>query len=225
MIQSKILRTVILLVTIGWTVVYSIYGWRELCSVLIGHKSIRRSVSFTDLSAPEWFMLHPLLAILGTVALPVPGIILRKYKGYWSKKIHALFMTVSSLAVFLSVYVVFVNRSVREKPHLASTHAWYGATIFAGYILFTLSGFYGLDPDWASVKDEKLKKTIKWIHKSGGRIFAVIGYWVCLTGWQKLFHRDEAKMRLAFVVVITASVLTILDPIVGLFNRMKAKNE
>ena len=224
MALSALGRSVLMLLTVAWSVAYCFFGWTELSSVLIGHKTIRRSVSLTDFSANEWFILHPLLAVLGTVALPVPGIILRSYKGYWSKKYHAILLGLSTLAVFLSVYVVFVNRSVRGKSHISSLHSFFGLMLFLGYVLFTLVGVFAMDPDWAWLdQSSPLRAQLKSVHKVWGRPLLVVGYLVCLSGWYKFFRHDFVQMQNAIVVVAVAIVLTYLDVIIGLIDEWKTK--
>lgn len=224
MALSSLGRSVLILLTIAWSVAYCFYGWTALSSVLIGHRTIRRSVSLTDFSANEWFILHPLLAVLGTVALPVPGIILRRYKGYWSNKFHAIFLGLSTLAVFLSVYVVFVNRSVRGKSHISSLHSFFGLMLFLGYILFTLVGVFAMDPDWAWLNHSSpLRAQLKAVHKVWGRPLLVMGYLVCLSGWYKFFQHNSEQMQNAVVVVVVAIVLTYIDMIIALIEEWRTK--
>jgi hypothetical protein len=182
---------------------------------LVGGDDWLSSFSNSDPSNAAWFVAHPILAIAGSVILPVPAIILRKYKGYWSKKIHAYVFGLSLIALFLSLYIAFVHKDVRGKDHLVSLHAKAGAFLAASYLVLAMVGLLALDPDFARVIDKTRKTNLKWIHKSGGRELAVVGYWICFSGWVKFF--DGPVLWVGGAVAFVATFLTYLDPLVDTF--------
>jgi len=178
-----------------------------------------------DGTSPKWFILHPLLAIAGTVSIPVPAIILRKYKGYWSKKIHGYFFVLSLVLTGASMYFVYVNKALRRKPHLYSWHALGGALVVVGYLCLFSAGLMALDPDFACIgKTNPLRETLKWVHKSGGRVLLVLGYWVCFSGWYK-FYQDGAEMRMGLGVAAAASLLTYIDPLISRVSKGVVDNK
>ena len=210
MVLSHSVRHVLLLITLLLSVLVIVHAWR-LLAVSLGHSGdIWSSVSFTDAFSPGWFILHPLLGILGTLVFPVPAVLLRKYKGYWSKKVHAYVFGLSLLLTSVCVYVIYAQREARGKAHFSSWHAIGGAGLGIGYVILSAVGLVALDPDYAFVK--RMKSTLKWIHKSGGRILLVFGYGVCFSGWYKFFSQGP-NMWAGILVGATASLLTYIDPL------------
>lgn len=223
---SKSLRSVVLALVIIWTIFFCRLGWIELLSVMgVTEADIWQSVTTLDHSTKAWFTVHPILAILGTVALPVPAVILRRYKGYWSKKIHAYFFIVATTSVFLSTYVIYVHKNAKGKSHFQTSHSLYGITLVVAYSLFSLAGSVALDPDWSLISGEKLVDYIKWGHKTIGRIFIVAGFWVCLSGWKYKFEKDEKNMWNATFVVSLASFLVFMDKIIEFLGGAKKKDK
>lgn len=217
---SREVRHVVLFTSIVAGILTTIFGWRMLAQFLLQSSDISTSVSLEDRLSPRWFILHPLLSIIGSIALPIPGVILRKYKGYWSKKVHAYVFVLAILATFTGVYVIYVQKDAREKLHLASWHAIAGATICFAYLSVGFVGLAALDPDHAFISKKSVKGTFKWVHKTGGRLLLVGGYLVCLSGWYKFFEGEDFLRGVA--VVIAASLLTYLDQIVSICQRETA---
>ena len=190
-----------------------IYSWRTIATSLNGTPNISQSVVLDDPASAKWFILHPILAIMGTVVLPIPAVILRQYKGYWSKKIHAFFFVLSVACIVASMYFIYTNKEIKNKPHLSSWHSLGGAFVVLGYIALFIVGIVALDPDMACITNENtIKGKLKWFHKSGGRMLLVVGYWVCFSGWYKFYTGTE--LILGAVVASVASVLTYMDPII-----------
>ena len=224
---TKPLRSIILTLVIIWTIFFCYRGWNELLSVMgVTERDIWESISTLDHSSKAWFIIHPLLAILGTVALPVPAVILRRYKGYWSKKIHAYFFIVATSSVCLSMYVIYVHKNAKGKQHFQTSHSLYGATLLAAYLLFSLVGSVALDPDWSLISNETVIDYMKWGHKFAGRIFIAVGFWVCLSGWKYKFEKDEKNMWNATVVVSLATFLVFMDKAIELgWGKKKDKEK
>lgn len=196
-------------------VLLSLYSSRYIADFLGKPTGNAVTFSSTDVSSSAWFLAHPVLGILGAVTLPVPAIILRKYKGYWSKKIHAYLLGASVLALLACCYVVFVHKDARGKHHLVSYHAKAGAALILAYIAFSVVGVIALDPDYAFITDKDRKAVLKRIHKTWGRVSLVIGYWICFSGWAKFF--EGSILYSGAAVVTVASFLTYLDPLVDKF--------
>jgi hypothetical protein len=201
-----------------------IASWRMLSTCLLKTDSLSASIrNLADRAGPSWFMWHPLFAIVGTLLLPVPGVILRKYKGYWSKKIHGYVFATSLLCTFASLYFIFQAKEAKARPHLTTVHAWAGLALSVGYTALAAAGIFGLDPDHAVLqKNTPRERFVKWIHKSGGRVLLVGGYWVCFSGWYKFFNK-EGSMYAGALVALTASLLTYIDPIVSEYQRRAEK--
>jgi hypothetical protein len=217
MVLSRNTRHFVLFVSILLGAQIASSSWSMLALYLTKSEDLFASVSLDDPSSSKWFILHPVLAIIGTVCIPVPGVILRKYKGYWSKKIHALFFTVSMLCIIFSMYIVWVNKESRGKPHLSSWHALGGAAYLVAFLALFLVGVMALDPDLACFsKSNSPYSSLKWIHKSGGRLLLVLGYWICFSGWYKFFEGSD--LALGAVVASVASILTYIDPLVSRFG-------
>jgi len=213
MALSRTTRHVVLALTVIMAIQIAVESWSMLAQYLTKSPDLAQSFSFEDQTSSKWFILHPVLAIIGTVCLPVPGVILRKYRGYWSKKIHALFFGLSLFAILGSMYFVWTNKNSRDKPHLSSWHALGGAVYFLGFIALFLVGVVALDPDLAFIsKSHSLHRMLKWMHKSGGRMLLVIGYWVCFSGWYKFYEGQD--LLKGFAVAAGATVLTYIDPLV-----------
>lgn len=218
MALSRTARHVILAgsILVGFQIAFS--SWSMLALYLTKSPEISSSVSLDDPTSSKWFILHPVLAIIGTLCVPVPGVILRKYKGYWSKKIHALFFTVSSLCVLGSLYFVWINKESRGKPHLASWHALGGTLYTIGFVVLLTVGIVALDPDLACMgKTSSYFILLKWAHKSGGRALLVMGYWVCFSGWYKFYEGSD--LVIGALVALAASVLTYIDPLMSRFGE------
>jgi hypothetical protein len=201
--------TILLVATLVGSVLVSFVSWRALAYFLTGTSEISGSISLVDKSSSGWFLLHPVLAIIGTVALPVPGVIIRKYKGYWSKKVHALFFFIAISAILSSLYVVYSSKEAKRKAHLQSYHALLGLSLALGYAGMAMIANMALDPDTGFIKHLLVRPWLKWIHTSGGRLLLVFGYWICLTGWYKFFTGLELFGG-AFVALV-ASILTLID--------------
>ena len=221
MVLSRPARHVVLTLTVLGSIYVSFQAWGLLAVFLHKSPELLSSFSLSDRTSSHWFILHPLLAILGTVMLPVPAVLLRKYKGYWSKKIHAYVFVVAMLATALSCYVIYAQKEVRGKPHLSSWHAIAGACLGLGYAGIALAGLLALDPDYAILHGKRVKATLKWVHKSGGRLLLVGGYLVCFSGWYKFFDAGS-ELWGGVLVTFTASLLTYLDP---LWSRKDSKRE
>ena len=204
--RHMLLAAVFLCAAIG-----TVWSSKLISHHLLGSSDGWSSFSSNDRSNPAWFLAHPILAIVGSVTLPVPAVILRKYKGYWSKKVHAYFFVIAIVALLGSIYIAFTSKSAKGKDHLVSYHARSGALLFAGYILTAVSGVIALDPDFAFISDKTRKTFLKWLHKSGGRVLVVFGIWVCFSGWVKFF--SSTNMYVGLLVAIVSSVLTFIDPI------------
>lgn len=218
MALSRNARHVVLIVSILLGAQIALTSWSMLALYLTKSSDIGASVSLDDPSSSKWFILHPVLAIIGTVCIPVPGVILRKYKGYWSKKIHALFFGFSMLCIVASIYFVWANKESRGKPHLSSWHALGGAGYLVGFFALFLVGVVALDPDVACLsKTNSPHSSLKWIHKSGGRLLLVFGYWICFSGWYKFYEGSD--MLLGTAVATIASILTYIDPLVSRFSK------
>lgn len=214
MALSRSIRHVVLSGVILLGLVVSVYSSRYVAEALGKSSGVTVNFSATDMSAPSWFLAHPVLGILGAVTLPVPAIILRKYKGYWSKKIHAYVLGVSLVVLFGCVYVAYAHKDARGKHHLMSYHAKAGASLVSAYLLFSFMGAAALDPDYAFISDKEKKALFKWVHKTWGRLSLVIGYWICFSGWAKFF--EGSTLYAGAGVAAGASFLTYLDPIVGI---------
>jgi hypothetical protein len=174
-----------------------------------------------DPSSKSWFLAHPVLAIVGAVVLPVPGIILRKYKGYWSKKIHAIILTLALLILLMSLFFVYAHKQAKQKEHFVSIHAKSGALLLVLYLFFCVIGLIALDPDWAFISRKEIKTVMKRIHKSLGRITLVFGYWICFSGWLKFYQ--GGIMYAGLGIALVASALTYLDPLMEAVD-FKGKN-
>jgi len=228
MVISRTARHVVLAATLFAGYHITMTSWSMLALYLTKSPIISESVSLDDPSSSKWFILHPVLAIIGTICLPVPGVILRKYKGYWSKKIHALFFALSMTALAASLYFVWENKVARGKTHLTSWHALGGAAYTAGFLFLFAVGIMSLDPDLACIgKTNASFSSLKWVHKSGGRLLLVFGYWVCFSGWYKYY--EGADLLLGALVASAASVLTYLDPLLSRLGtddheKMKGKS-
>lgn len=169
------------------------------------------SFSNLDASSSSWFVAHPILGILGAVVLPVPAVILRKYKGYWSKKIHAYVFAASVLSLIACIYIAFVHKDARGKNHFVSLHAKAGSILAIIYVLLSAVGLLALDPDHALMMAKSRKTLLKTLHKSGGRYLLVAGYWICFSGWLKFF--DGTVMYMGIAVATVSSFLTFVDPL------------
>jgi len=214
MTLSRTARHFVLAATLLAGFQIAIRSWLTLALHLTKSPYIAASVSLEDPTSSKWFILHPVLAIIGTLCIPVPGVILRKYKGYWSKKIHALLFGVSMMCVFASMYFVWINKESRGKPHLVSWHAMGGALYTIGFLVLLAVGIVALDPDLACMgKSSSYFSLLKWIHKSGGRVLLVVGYWVCFSGWYRFY--EGADLLIGALVATAASVLTYIDPIMS----------
>jgi hypothetical protein len=209
---SRVWRHIVLLtiVVLGTIVFHN--SSKTISKHLVGNDGGISNFAKSDPSSPSWFLAHPILAILATVLLPVPAVILRKYKGYWSKKIHAYVFSISLVSLILSLYIAFVHKDARGKNHLVSLHAKAGALLAVSYLVFAIVGLVALDPDFAVISEKPRKNLLKWIHKSGGRVLLVMGYWICFSGWMKFF--DGPILWAGVAVAVSASFLTYLDPLV-----------
>ena len=216
MALPRSVRHVVLSSTLLAIVLMTVASTTTLSATLLGKGQSLRDSFRSDTSSSLWFILHPLLAIAGTVSLPVPAVLLRKYKGYWSKKIHAYFFIAGVALTIASLYVIYVNKEAKGKWHIQSYHAIAGAVLVLGYIAFCVIGVLALDPDYACIPSEDLKSTLKWVHKSGGRVLLVAGYWVCFSGWYKFYQGSD--LTTGFLVALMASFLTYVDPIVAAFG-------
>lgn len=185
-----------------------------LSQYLIGSDQGITAFSPEKRSEPAWFLAHPILSILGSITIPVPAVIIRKYKGYWSKKIHAYMFGASIIALALGTYVVFASKISRGKAHLNSLHSQAAAVLIILYAAVAIVGIISLDPDFAFISDKVRKTILKWMHKSGGRILVVLGFWVCFSGWAKFF--DGPAFYGGIMVACIASLLVYVDPLVNL---------
>lgn len=220
MALSKPFRHVVLALTILGGIVLTVFGSRKIAFHLIGNEDAINGFSASDKSSSSWFLAHPILALIGTVTLPVPAVILRKYKGYWSKKIHAYVFLVAVLAILGAVGVVIANKAARNKNHFVTVHGVSGLILAIAYISLTAIGVVSLDPDYACLQGNA-KNILKWIHKSGGRLLLVAGYWICFSGWYKWFQ--GAELAAAAVVASLATLLTYIDPIASSIHPEKDK--
>lgn len=184
------------------------FSGKQLAMFLLGTGDVFGSLDFSDKTSPGWFLAHPLLAILGTVAIPVPGLLVRKFKGYWSKKVHAFLFSVAVSALLASLFIIYGSKEAKNKPHLQSYHGILGAILTLGYVAMAMIGSMALDPDTAFIREKRIRSWFKWIHMSGGRILLVSGYWICLTGWYKFFPGAESIVGV--IVAVFATFLTFL---------------
>lgn len=178
--------------TLVVSILIVLVAWKLLGTFLLGTGEIFGSLDFSDKTSSGWFLAHPLLAILGTVALPVPGLLVRKFKGYWSKKVHAFLFSSAVSALLASLFIIYASKEAKNKPHLQSYHGIFGALLTLGYVGMAMIGSMALDPDTSFIREKHIRSWMKWIHKSGGRILLVAGYWICLTGWYKFFPGAES---------------------------------
>lgn len=194
-------------------------SWRMLSGSLLKTSVLAESFNnLADRAGPSWFLWHPLFAIMGTVVLPIPAVILRQYKGYWSKKIHALVFSASLACTIASLYFIFTAKDAKAKPHMTTPHAWAGLVVSLGYVASSFSGIFGLDPDLAVLgKGSELKKKAKWWHTNGGRVWVTGGYWVCFSGWYKFYNKGN-DMWAGILVASAASLLTFIDTISSLID-------
>lgn len=206
-------RHILLSLVILLGLLLTIESSKLLSQYLLGSNQGLIAFSAESKSEPAWFLAHPVLSILGSVTIPVPAVILRKYKGYWSKKIHAYMFGLSIIAITMGIYVVFTSKRSRGKSHLASLHAQAAAVLVILYAVVAIIGVIALDPDYAFISDRVRKTLLKWIHKTGGRILVILGVWVCFSGWAKFF--DGATLYGGAAIAAIASLLTYVDPLVS----------
>jgi hypothetical protein len=140
----------------------------------------------------------------------VPGIILRKYKGYWSKRIHSIVFTLAIGLLIAAIWVAYSHKTLKDKPHFRSYHGIGGLILLSLYIGQGLGGLLALDPDLSIAAMKNMKKLIKKFHKSGGKLVTIFGILVILSGWWKFFPYHPAGVAAA----VTASLLVFLDTLV-----------
>ena len=74
---STVVRHFVLGLTIVGGILATVLGSRKVAAHLVGHEDAINGFSAEDKGSSAWFLAHPILAIIGTVAMPVPAVILR----------------------------------------------------------------------------------------------------------------------------------------------------
>ena len=201
--------SILLFVTILASLVLIVSAWKKLAIFLLSSDEISNGIVFSDKTSSGWFLAHPVLAITGTVCLPVPGVLVRKYKGYWSKKVHAFIFGAAILCITLSVYVIYTSKEAKNRPHVTSNHGLMGYGLMIAYVGMSIIGILTLDPDMSLISSISLKAWFKWVHATGGRNLIVIGFWICYSGWYKFFSGTD--LLYGVVVAVIASLFTVLN--------------
>lgn len=131
----------------------------------------------------SWFSYHPMSMIVAATTLPPLGAIIKKIGGLENTKLHGNILFMAFLFMAFGYYVIYSNKEMMGKDHLVSTHAQFGLAVFIGFILATLSGFFGLHPTYGNFKRNK---NLRFLHKWASRVVILLSWYVCFTGYQKI---------------------------------------
>jgi hypothetical protein len=82
---------------------------------------------------PSFFLLHPIFMSISFICI-VPLAVLTKQKPFpqtWSSPtiFHATLMFLSWVLALIGYGIIYKNKQDRLKPHLTSTHSWFGITL------------------------------------------------------------------------------------------------
>ena len=130
-----------------------------------------------------WFYWHPIAMTTAFVPLALNAILIKRIGGYENTKMHGILMFISALLAAFAFYVIYTNKSMRNKPHFTSTHGQGGLLCLVLYFGIGLVGFLGLHPDFGFLKTNQ---NIRFAHKWAGKVAVAIGLLSLIFGFGKV---------------------------------------
>eukprot|EP00285_Hemiselmis_virescens_P010715 CAMPEP_0173390144 /NCGR_PEP_ID=MMETSP1356-20130122/14321_1 /TAXON_ID=77927 ORGANISM="Hemiselmis virescens, Strain PCC157" /NCGR_SAMPLE_ID=MMETSP1356 /ASSEMBLY_ACC=CAM_ASM_000847 /LENGTH=190 /DNA_ID=CAMNT_0014347469 /DNA_START=153 /DNA_END=725 /DNA_ORIENTATION=- len=151
----------------------------------------------------DWFSYHPAAMIVAYVAMAGTSTLIKKVGGKTNTEIHGYLMTAAMLTACFGWYVIYTVKNQNSKPHNTSWHAWAGVATVVSWILMAPFGYFAFNPTNGFARTNK---TLRLVHKLGGRFLIALAWFTCFLGWYKM--QGEMVSRVAF-----GAPLVILAPI------------
>jgi hypothetical protein len=126
-----------------------------------------------------WFNWHPLMMLVGFVAMAGNAALIKKIGGYENTKMHGYLMSACIAVTSFAWYVIYSNKEMYNKAHLMTIHGKLGAAIMVGYFGVGIFGAVALHPDFGILKTNK---SLRLMHKLGGRLLTALAWVCCVLG-------------------------------------------
>ena len=104
----------------------------------------------------------------------------------------SLMSAATALAGF-AFYVIYSNKGINHKKHLTTVHGKLGAAVLVGYTGLAIAGAVALHPDFGVLRTNK---TVRAIHKWGGRFLTAAAWFVSVLGF--ITMQKSLVQRVAF---------------------------
>ena len=163
----------------------------------------------------SWFIYHPFLMSMGVIGLPLAAILQQRLFDYTSNKIHMYTMMISLLLILTGAYVIISNKNMKHENHFTTTHGRLGLITITWFLIQSLAGFLGLDPDnrISFFRPTKRFRIVRRLHTIGGRGLLLMGYLTAFIGYSVFFAQDIGKMIAVYSVLGCLSGIALYDPI------------
>ena len=152
---------------------------RMLAAPLVGFPlAFAGYFALTAQKGPAFFHLHPLLMMVGYVALAGNAITMKKVVGFENTKWHGYVMFLASVAAWAGGWVIWQNKENFGKAHITTTHATIGAFTLCGSLYPVMSWYLYNPVDGVKRTD----KTYRLVHRYTGRFWTVMSFAAIFTG-------------------------------------------
>lgn len=139
------------------------------------------------------FSWHPFLMTTGMVSFMGIGAVTKKLGGYENTKLHAIFAWLGIFCTMGGLYAIYNNKNIMGRPHLTSYHSYAGISAAVSALGLGLVGSIVLHPDFGM---DKTNKTIRFAHKTGGRVTLFLAWAAAFSGLYKM--TQEAGILIVF---------------------------
>jgi hypothetical protein len=156
--------------------------------------SVLASAHIYSLKGAIWFTWHPIVMITSFILLTGFAILIKKAGGYANTKTHVYLMVAAVVGACFGWYVIYSNKEMYNKPHLATLHGQLGVAVCLAYIGMVVFAGPALNPDWGYFRTDK---TIRFCHKWSGRVFAALAWICCVYGFNTMETRFEYQIAFA----------------------------
>jgi len=120
---------------------------------------------------------------LGFVGMMGNAAIIKKLGGYSNTKMHGNLSMAGLFTALAGLYVIYQNKNNIGKDHFTSNHSIAGLTTLIGCAMIGIAGGTLLHPDFGVAKTNK---TLRKMHKLGGRCMVALGWFTCYSGLSQL---------------------------------------
>lgn len=156
-------------------------------------------------SWPVWFWYHPAAMLVGYVALMGNAVLVKKIGGLRATKIHGYLMGIGSLVVGFGWYVIHSNKEAMGKPHITTWHGLSGLVCLLTTFGMAVAGTGLLDPHVGMMKGSK---SVRFVHKNGGRLLLGAAFASSVLGWSTVQKQAALPIALfALPLVVLMKVL------------------